>query len=59
MEQGGLDAVRELLLVMAVAVAGVLLALLVVFSPWHAVPDGAAPAAPVELRGPDPTATDG
>lgn len=52
--QSGLDAVRELLLVAAVAGVGVLLALIVVFSPWHA-----APAAPVELRSPEPTATVG
>ncbi|WP_018720514.1 hypothetical protein [Salinispora fenicalii] len=57
--QGSLNAVRELLLVTAVAVVGVLLALIVVFSPWHPGPDKAAPAAPVELRSPEPTATEG
>ncbi|MGN9812146.1 hypothetical protein ACTMSW_22665 [Micromonospora sp. BQ11] len=48
----GSGAVRELLLVVALAAAGVLLALIVVFTPWHATPDGAAPAGPVELRSP-------
>ncbi|WP_018830654.1 hypothetical protein [Salinispora tropica] len=56
--QSSLNAVRELLLVAAVAVVGVVLALIVVFTPWHAVPDKAAPAAPVELRSPEPTATE-
>ncbi|WP_433387517.1 hypothetical protein [Micromonospora sp. KLBMP9576] len=45
-------AARELLLVLAVAFAGLLLALVAVFTPWHTTPDGAAPAAPVELRTP-------
>ncbi|NJP32311.1 hypothetical protein [Micromonospora thermarum] len=49
----GSGAVRELLLVVAVAAAGVLLALVAVFTPWHAVPGGANPAAPVELHSPD------
>ncbi|MGW4501450.1 hypothetical protein ACWENR_22890 [Micromonospora sp. NPDC004336] len=48
----GSGAVRELLLVFAVAVAGLLLAMVAAFTPWHATPDGAAPAAPVELRSP-------
>ncbi|MEH1102938.1 hypothetical protein [Micromonospora sp. CPCC 205561] len=48
----GSGAVRELLLVLAVALAGLLLAVVAVFTPWHAGPDGAAPAAPVELRSP-------
>ncbi|MGN9779103.1 hypothetical protein ACTMS0_25575 [Micromonospora sp. H33] len=57
----GSGAVRELLLVVAVAAAGVLLALVAVFTPWHAVPDGATPAAPVELHSPDgaPAPTEG
>ncbi|MER7458512.1 hypothetical protein [Micromonospora sp. NPDC126480] len=46
----GSSAARELLLVVAVAAAGVLLALAAVFAPWHAVPDGAAPAGLVELH---------
>ncbi|MEH0972425.1 hypothetical protein V6U77_14990 [Micromonospora sp. CPCC 205546] len=45
-------AVRELLLVLAVALAGLLLATVAVFTPWHATREGAAPAAPVELRSP-------
>ncbi len=49
----GSGAVRELLLVLAVALAGVLLAMVAVFAPWHAVPDGAAPAGLVELHGPE------
>lgn len=49
----GSGTARELLFVVAVAVAGVLLALVAVFTPWHAVPDGAAPAGLVELHGPD------
>ncbi|MGK5521713.1 hypothetical protein ACSNN9_20505 [Micromonospora sp. URMC 107] len=48
----GSGAARELLLVLAVALAGLLLAVVVVFAPWHVTPDGAAPAAPVELRSP-------
>ncbi|MEU4779297.1 hypothetical protein [Micromonospora sp. NPDC023633] len=45
----GSGAARELLLVLAVALAGLLLAVVVVFAPWHVTPDGAAP---VELRSP-------
>ncbi|MCM0676935.1 hypothetical protein NCC78_19905 [Micromonospora phytophila] len=48
----GSGALRELLLVVAVALAGLLLAMVAVFTPWHATPDGAAPAAPVELHSP-------
>ncbi|MCX4389625.1 hypothetical protein OG777_22215 [Micromonospora peucetia] len=57
----GSGAARELLLVLAVALAGLLLAMVAVFTPWHATPDGAAPAAPVELRSPteQPAATAG
>ncbi|MDM4720650.1 hypothetical protein QTQ03_14045 [Micromonospora sp. WMMA1363] len=49
----GSGAVRELLLVVALATAGVLLAVVAAFTPWHAAPGGAAPVAPVELRSPD------
>lgn len=57
----GAGATRELLLVVAVAVAGVLLAVVAVFSPWHAVPSGAAPAGLVELHSPGggPATTEG
>ncbi|MEW2375432.1 hypothetical protein AB0883_04905 [Micromonospora sp. NPDC047812] len=48
----GSGAARELLLVLAVALAGLLLAVVAVFTPWRATPDGAAPAAPVELHSP-------
>ncbi|MEU6075586.1 hypothetical protein [Micromonospora sp. NPDC047074] len=57
----GSGAVRELLLVLALALAGLVLAVVAVFTPWHATPDGAAPAAPVELHSPTerPAATAG
>ncbi|MFC3501197.1 hypothetical protein ACFOOK_09525 [Micromonospora krabiensis] len=45
-------AVRELVLVLAVAVAGLLLAMVAAFTPWHATPAGPAPAGLVELRSP-------
>ncbi|MER7890506.1 hypothetical protein ABTX15_11835 [Micromonospora sp. NPDC094482] len=43
---------RELLMVLAVAVAGLLLAMVAAFTPWHATPAGSAPAGLVELHGP-------
>ncbi|SCL19192.1 hypothetical protein GA0070616_1686 [Micromonospora nigra] len=49
-------AVRELLLVVAVAAVGLLLALAVAFTPWPAQPGGAGPAGLVELHGPPGTA---
>ncbi|MEU8184437.1 hypothetical protein AB0B85_03665 [Micromonospora sp. NPDC049044] len=49
----GSGAVRELILVVALALAGLLLAMVAAFVPWHATPTGNAPAGLVELRGPD------
>ncbi|WP_341717502.1 hypothetical protein QQG74_27060 [Micromonospora sp. FIMYZ51] len=53
----GSAATRELLLVVAVAIAGVLLAMLAAFTPWPVTPGGAAPSGLVELHGP-PAPTD-
>ncbi|MEU5723915.1 MULTISPECIES: hypothetical protein [unclassified Micromonospora] len=44
--------VRELLLVLAVAGAGLLLAMAVAFGPWHPTSDGSARAGLVELHSP-------
>ncbi|MEG3637040.1 hypothetical protein [Micromonospora palythoicola] len=49
------SAARELLLVIAVAAVGLLLATAVTFAPWPATPGGSAPSGLVELRGPAPT----
>ncbi|MFC5922156.1 hypothetical protein [Micromonospora vulcania] len=46
-------ALRELILVVAVAFAGLLLAVVAAFAPWHVTPAGDAPAGLVELHGPD------
>ncbi|MFV2100046.1 hypothetical protein [Micromonospora sp. LOL_024] len=48
------SAARELLLVIAVAVAGVLLATAVAFAPWPVTPGRAAPSGLVNLYGPGP-----
>ncbi|MFC4017260.1 hypothetical protein ACFOW4_04780 [Micromonospora sp. GCM10011542] len=48
----GSGALRELILVVAVALAGLLLAMVAAFTPWHATPAGNAPAGLVELHGP-------
>ncbi|WP_319459455.1 hypothetical protein [Micromonospora sp. RTP1Z1] len=45
-------ALRELLLVAAVAVAGLLLAVVAAFGPWHPTSDGAARAGLVEMHSP-------
>ncbi|MFI7604193.1 hypothetical protein ACIBTV_03620 [Micromonospora sp. NPDC049366] len=45
-------ALRELILVLVVALAGLLLAMAAAFAPWHATPAGPAPAGLVELRSP-------
>ncbi|SCG57428.1 hypothetical protein [Micromonospora inositola] len=42
----------ELLLVFAVAGAGLLLAMVAALAPWHPTPGRAAPAGLVELHGP-------
>ncbi|MFI7077919.1 hypothetical protein ACIBO1_11575 [Micromonospora sp. NPDC049903] len=55
----GSAAVRELLLVVAVAAAGLLLATAVAFAPWPATPGGAAPSGLVDLHGPAATARPG
>ncbi|MEV1285722.1 hypothetical protein [Micromonospora sp. NPDC049679] len=43
---------REILVVLAMAIAGVLLALLAAFTPWYAVPDGAGGSAVVDVTVP-------
>ncbi|MEH1168033.1 hypothetical protein V6V47_21880 [Micromonospora sp. CPCC 205539] len=49
-------AVRELILVVALALAGLVLAVVAAFAPWHAMPAGNAPAGLVELHSPgDPS----
>ncbi|MGW5561181.1 hypothetical protein ACWER9_28675 [Micromonospora sp. NPDC003944] len=50
--EAGSGALRELLLVVAVALAGLLLAMVAAFTPWHATPAGNAPAGLVELHSP-------
>ncbi|WP_088975932.1 hypothetical protein [Micromonospora coxensis] len=45
-------AVRELMVVLAVAGAGLLLAMVAAFGPWHPRPGRAAPAGLVELHSP-------
>ncbi|MEV1331871.1 hypothetical protein AB0J20_20110 [Micromonospora costi] len=51
-DAGSGTATRELLLVLAVAVAGLLLAGAAAFTPWHATAAGVAPAGVVDLRVP-------
>ncbi|MET7667053.1 hypothetical protein [Micromonospora luteifusca] len=54
--EAGSGALRELILVVAVALAGLLLAMAAAFAPWHATSAGNAPASLVELHGPgDPS----
>ncbi|MBX7265342.1 hypothetical protein KIF24_04270 [Micromonospora sp. Llam7] len=53
----GYAAVRELLLVVAVAVVGLLLATAAAFTPWPVTPGGPAPAGLVGLHG-TPGSTD-
>ncbi|PZG23581.1 hypothetical protein C1I95_02895 [Micromonospora craterilacus] len=48
----GSAAVRELLLVVAVAAVGLLLAMAAAFTPWPVTPGGSAPSSLVELHGP-------
>jgi hypothetical protein len=48
----GSGALRELLVVFAVAAAGLLLALVAAFAPWHPTSDGTARAGLVELHSP-------
>lgn len=48
----GSAAARELLVVFVVAGAGLLLALVAAFAPWHPMPGGTAPAAVVEVHSP-------
>ncbi|MGC4880634.1 hypothetical protein ACLQ26_30705 [Micromonospora sp. DT43] len=50
--EAGSGALRELILVVAVGLAGLLLAIFAAFAPWHATPAGNAPAGLVELRSP-------
>ncbi|MGC5030219.1 hypothetical protein [Micromonospora sp. DT229] len=49
---GGSAAVRELLLVVAMAVVGLLLAMAAAFTPWPVMPGGSAPSSLVDLQGP-------
>ncbi|MFF0151406.1 hypothetical protein [Micromonospora sp. NPDC005203] len=51
--EAGSGAVRELILVVALALAGLLLAMVAAFAPWHATSAGSAPGSLVELRSPD------
>ncbi|RIV33151.1 hypothetical protein [Micromonospora radicis] len=48
----GSATVRELLLVVAVAAIGLLLATAAAFTPWPVTPGGAAPSSLVDLHGP-------
>jgi hypothetical protein len=48
----GTGALRELLLVFAVAGAGLLLAVVAAFGPWHPVAGNAAGTGPVEWHSP-------
>ncbi|SBT47192.1 hypothetical protein [Micromonospora auratinigra] len=48
----GSGALRELLVVFAVAVAGLLLAMVAAFAPWHPAPGAAVPAELVGLHAP-------
>ncbi|KOX04006.1 hypothetical protein ACWD6L_03455 [Micromonospora profundi] len=50
--EAGSGTLRELTLVVAVALAGLLLAMVAAFTPWHATPAGNAPAGLVELHSP-------
>ncbi|MCF0095471.1 hypothetical protein AB0B39_16085 [Micromonospora sp. NPDC049114] len=51
--EAGSGALRELILVAAVGLAGLLLAMVAAFAPWHATAGGNAPAGLVELHSPD------
>ncbi|MGC5021500.1 hypothetical protein [Micromonospora sp. DT47] len=53
----GSGALRELLVVFAVAGAGLVLAMVAAFAPWHPVPGAPAPAGLVDLRTPAGTDT--
>ncbi|MEU7589471.1 hypothetical protein AB0A95_24625 [Micromonospora sp. NPDC049230] len=53
----GSGALRELILVVAVALAGLLLAMVAAFAPWHATLAGTAPAGLVELHSPNDPST--
>ncbi|MEU8255204.1 hypothetical protein AB0C06_13190 [Micromonospora inaquosa] len=50
--KAGSGALRELILVVVVGLAGLLLAMVAAFGPWHPTPAGHAPAGLVELRSP-------
>ncbi|WP_433127085.1 hypothetical protein ACQPWW_29730 [Micromonospora sp. CA-240977] len=51
--EAGSGALRELFLVVALALVGLLLAMVAAFVPWHPTAAGNAPASLVELRSPD------
>jgi hypothetical protein len=51
-DDGAGDGVREILMVLAVAFAGLFLAALAAFTPWYAAVSGPAGASVVEMRGP-------
>ncbi|MEU5912431.1 hypothetical protein [Micromonospora sp. NPDC047527] len=50
--EAGSGALRELTLVVVVALAGLLLAMVAAFMPWQTTATGNAPAGLVELRSP-------
>lgn len=52
--EAGSAALRELLLVVAVAAAGLLFAMMAAFAPWHPAASGDARAELVELHSPVP-----
>lgn len=54
----GSGTLRELLMVLAVAVAGLLLAVVAAFSPWHPARGAGRPAGVVGLHNPDDTDVD-
>ena len=56
--EAGSGTLRELTLVVAVALAGLLLAMVAAFTPWHATPAGNAPAGLVELHSPGDLGSD-
>ncbi|MGW4466585.1 hypothetical protein [Micromonospora sp. NBC_01796] len=54
----GPGAVREILVVLAVALSGLLLALIAAFTPWYDAPAGPSRPHVVELQAPPPRAAD-
>lgn len=52
MTEGGTGALREFLVVLALALVGLLLAVLAAFAPWYATPADAGGGAVVEMHSP-------